>query len=85
MSRSPRGRKGRSKGSHPKAALPVTEKAPEQSGLADAHSDLLWLVWGPGAGVEAAGGLCLSHNEAGVVCRPRHTGELYRRERLSAV
>jgi len=28
------------------------------------------LVWGPGAGVEAAGGLCLSRNEAGVVCRP---------------
>jgi len=37
MSRSPRGRNGRPKGSGPKAALPVTEKAPEQSGQADAR------------------------------------------------
>jgi len=31
--------------------------------------------------VEAAGGLCLSRNETGVVCIPQHTGELCHRER----
>ena len=38
------------------------------------------LVWGPGAGVEAAGGLCLSRNETGVACRPEHVVLLQGRE-----
>jgi hypothetical protein len=42
---------------------------------------MLRLAWGPGAGVEAAGGLCLSRNEAGVVCIPKHTGGLHHRKR----
>jgi len=51
--------------------MPVRESGPA-----------LRLVWGPGAGVEAAGGLCLSRNEAGVVCIPQDTGELHRRKPL---
>jgi hypothetical protein len=43
------------------------------------------VAWGPGAGVEAAGGLCLGRNETGAVCLPQHTGELYRRERPPVV
>lgn len=56
------------------AALSVTEKAPEQSGKADARviprkwGDLL--VWGPGAGVEAAGRLWFGHNRSGVASLP---------------
>jgi hypothetical protein len=59
-----------------RTALPMTEKAPEQSGSADVRMPVcesksaLRLVWGPGAGVEAAGGLCFSRNETGVVCIP---------------
>ena len=39
------------------------------------------LVWGPGAGVEAAGGLCLSRNETGVACRPSTPFDCLERER----
>jgi len=60
---------------HKIAALSVTEKAPEQSGqltreLVRASGRAL-LVWGPGAGVEAAGRLCSSHNRTGVASIPQ--------------
>jgi len=57
------------------AALSVTEKAPEQSGKADARvaprKRSTLLVWGPGAGVEAAGRLWFGHNKPGVASLPQ--------------
>jgi len=52
----------------------VTEKAPEQSGkltrVLVRASGLALLVWGPGAGVEAAGRLWSGRNRPGVASIP---------------
>jgi len=55
------------------AALSVTEKAPEQSGKPTrgwSASGLVLLVWGPGAGVVAAGRLWSGRNRPGVASIP---------------
>jgi len=59
-----------------RVASPVTEKVPERSGVTDASKDncassSMPLVWGPGAGVEAAGRLCLGQNKTGVASIPK--------------
>jgi hypothetical protein len=63
-----------------KSPLPVSEKAPEQSGSANVvkgrASVPSRLVWGPGAGVEAAGRLCLGHNLTGVASIPQLAAKL---------
>jgi len=68
------------------AALSVTEKAPEQSGKADARvaprKRSTLLVWGPGAGVEAAGRLWFGHNKPGVASIPQFAAKLFWRELL---
>jgi len=67
-------------------ALSVTEKAPEQSGKADARvaprKRSTLLVWGPGAGVEAAGRLWFGHNKPGVASLPQFAAKLFWRELL---
>jgi len=73
--------KGGPSGFFLRVALPATEKVPERSGETDASREVCEssstpLVWGPGAGAEAAGRLCLGHNKTGVASTPQLAAKL---------